>query len=263
MKEIGMDYNYHTHTYHCHHATGTPEEYILRAIDGGIRYMGFSEHIPLLLENCVQSRYRMYTEDLYEYFNEISNLREKYRGKIDIKIGFECEYYAMHFDRMLKMARDVGIEYMILGQHFDLPENLPESTYVANPDDSEERLSRYTDAVVEGIKSGMFTYVCHPDVLNFTGGDGIYKKKARTICQASRECGVPLEINFLGMRKSKNYPRELFWQVASEEGAPVVFGFDAHTVLDAYDSDSLQKAEYLVKKYGLNYIGRPKIRKIT
>lgn len=257
-----MDYNYHTHTYLCHHATGTPEEYIMRAMEGGIKYMGFSEHIPLMFEDGIQSRYRMYTEDVHRYVREISELKKKYSEKIDIKIGFECEYYAKHFDRMLKMARDVGAEYMILGQHFDLPENLPESTYAANPDDSVERLSRHTDAVIEGIRSGMFTYVCHPDVLNFTGDDNIYKEKVRSICRASKECDVPLEINFLGIRKSKNYPSEPFWKIVGEEGAPVVFGFDAHTVHDAYDTHSLPKAEELVKKYSLNYIGRPKIRPI-
>ena len=61
---LEMDYNYHTHTYRCHHASGTPEEYIQRAIAGGIKYMGFSEHISLAISGVEQSHYRMYIESL-------------------------------------------------------------------------------------------------------------------------------------------------------------------------------------------------------
>ena len=42
-----MDYNYHAHTTRCSHATGTEESYIEKAIEGGIRYMGFSDHMPM------------------------------------------------------------------------------------------------------------------------------------------------------------------------------------------------------------------------
>ena len=41
-----MDYNLHTHTYRCSHATGTEREYIEAAISAGIKIMGFSDHIP-------------------------------------------------------------------------------------------------------------------------------------------------------------------------------------------------------------------------
>ena len=77
-----MDYNYHTHTYRCHHAGGTPEEYVQRAIENGIKHMGFSEHIPYLPKVGEQSRYRMHIDEVAEYALEISSLREKYAGKI-------------------------------------------------------------------------------------------------------------------------------------------------------------------------------------
>ena len=37
----------------------------------------------------------------------------------------------------------------------------------------------------------------------------------------------------------------------------MVFGCDAHDVLSAFDGDSLEEANALVEKYGLNYIGKP------
>ena len=38
--------NYHTHTYRCRHASGTEEEYIYQALDGGLEELGFSDHTP-------------------------------------------------------------------------------------------------------------------------------------------------------------------------------------------------------------------------
>ena len=38
--------NYHTHTYRCQHAGGTEREYIEKAIEVGIKKLGFSDHVP-------------------------------------------------------------------------------------------------------------------------------------------------------------------------------------------------------------------------
>ena len=89
-----MNYNYHTHTFRCNHATGSEEEYILRAIENGIEYMGFSEHIPLVFPDGFQALYRMPEELTEDYFNTVNSLKEKYKNEIEIKIGFEMEYYS-------------------------------------------------------------------------------------------------------------------------------------------------------------------------
>ena len=36
--------NYHTHTFRCHHALGTDEDYVTSAIANGIQILGFSDH---------------------------------------------------------------------------------------------------------------------------------------------------------------------------------------------------------------------------
>ncbi len=256
-----MTYNYHSHTYLCNHALGTPEEYILCAIDGGITHMGFSDHIPFVCGNGKESRYRVSTSDVCEYFSILNNLREKYKSQIDIKIGFEMEYYPKDFDRMLKSAIDYGAEYLILGEHFYCDESVCPH-YAVDPIDHEDILDEHVNCVVAAIKTGVFTYVAHPDILNFTVDKDVYREKMRKICVASREYDIPLEINFLGMRRGKNYPNEDFWCIAGEEHSPVTFGFDAHDVWEACDFYSLVKAQELVEKYNLNYIGMPKLKKI-
>ena len=108
-------------------------------------------------------------------------------------------------------------------------------------------------------KKNVFTYVAHPDIFNFIGDVSLYQEKIRKLCVASRETGVPLELNFLGIRDKRNYPNPDFWKVAGEEKSPVTFGFDSHDVFNAYDGESLKIAKEMVIKYNLNYIGKPKL----
>lgn len=253
-----MNYNYHTHTFRCNHAKGTPEEYIQRAIENGIKYMGFSDHFPYICRDGFESTHRIPTCQVTDYFSELYVLREKYKSQIDIKIGFEMEYYPGLFESMLKNAVEYGGEYLILGQHF-LFEEHPDGIYSMTPSDSKSNFSQYVSNVIEGMSTGVFSYAAHPDLFNYTGSKTVYSLEAERICSAAKKYNVPLEINFLGFRTNRNYPNELFWSIAGDIGAPVTFGFDSHDVMSAYDGASLEKAKELVSKYKLNYIGRPKI----
>ena len=161
-------------------------------------------------------------------------------------------------DKMLECAINVGAEYLILGQHWLTNEHLG-GQHASTETSRVEDLKRYVNLVISAIKSGVITYIAHPDMINFKGDIEIYKQEMRKICIASREYNVPLEINFLGIRDKRAYPKEIFWEIVGEEQPPVVFGFDAHTVQSAYDGESLRKAKEIVEKYKLNYIGKPDI----
>lgn len=254
-----MIYNYHTHTERCGHAKGSEEDFIKRAIENGIKYMGFSDHFPFLRSDSRESSFRVPLSMVDDYFETIKALREKYKDKIDIKIGFEMEYYPENFKQMLENAKKYGAEYLIMGEHFT-QEELDGVESSGEPSDSIEKLKNYADCLCDGMASGAFTYIAHPDLINFTGNDAVYVSEIRRICRASKEYDVPLEINFLGIREGRLYPRDLFWKTVGEEKAPVTFGFDAHSVRAAFDGASLVEAKEMVKKYDLNYIGMPKLR---
>ena len=254
-----MNYNYHNHTPRCHHASGSPEEYIERAISCGIKYIGFSEHFPLVQPDGTQVSYRLKAEEVKDYFDEINLLKEKYKDKIDIKTGFEMEYYSDLFSLMYKNAADYGAEYLILGQHSHLSEMNENIWYASSRTgtDDKELLTAHTDSVVEAIQKEAFTYVAHPDIFHFIGDEDFLRKQWTRIAVASREHNIPLEINFLGIREKRAYPSDLFWEIAGTEQASVTFGFDAHDVMAAFDQDSLLIAKKMVEKYNLNYIGKP------
>ena len=111
-------------------------------------------------------------------------------------------------------------------------------------------------------EDGLFTYVAHPDLINFVGDEKIYQKHMRRLCRAAKECDIPLEINLLGLRENRQYPRQLFWELAAEEGCTVVLGSDAHRPVDVVDPVTEEKAMTTIRQLALNYLETPLIRKI-
>ena len=253
-----MKYNYHTHTALSGHATGSMREYVESAIASGITRMGFSDHPPFLRHP--NTFWRCPPHLVEGYVEEARALREEYKDRIDISIGFEMEYYPECFDEMLSYVRRLGAEYLLLGEHYI---SAKEDFYVLHHDanaQEEEMLKRYVFCLTEGMRSGVFSYLAHPDLFAFSGDPDIYRREMRKICRVSRETGVPLEINFLGIRQGRSYPNPLFWELAGEEGASVLFGFDAHDARAAGDVATLPHAMRLVEKYRLNLIEEPSLR---
>lgn len=252
-----MDYNFHTHTARCGHAKGLEEDYILSAIAGGIKYMGFSEHFPLRLPNGDESYFRLPIAQIPEHIRALHTLRQRYADRLELHIGFEMEYYPDLFPQMLKSAVEYGAEYLILGQHY-AGDEYPDGFHVVGEETNDpNHLLRYTDYVLAAMQTGVFTYVAHPDIIWFTGDESLYLQQMRRICQASVQYNLPLEINLNGVRGKRNYPDRRFWALAGEIGCPVTIGFDAHRPRDAYDEASIPTAKAMVQEFGLNYIGRP------
>lgn len=241
--------NYHTHTWRCLHATGTEKEYVENAIRGGLKILGFSDHTPMPYPDGYVSSVKMSIDQLEGYVDTVLRLKEEYRAMIDIRLGLEVEYYPEYFDELLEMTGRYPIEYFLLGQHYlgneigDFP--------CGEPTADEERLRRYCLQSQEAMRTGCFTYFAHPDLLNFTGEDRIYDRYMRGLCRTARELGIPLEINFLGIRTKRNYPNERFWEIAGQEGSQVIFGSDAHGPATVWDPESISVARQMVEKYGL------------
>ena len=81
--------NLHTHTTYCDGAD-TLEQMIIAAIDKGFGGIGFSGHSYMYYSEG----HSMSLVGTEEYKKEISLLKEKYRGKIDIFCGLEFDMYS-------------------------------------------------------------------------------------------------------------------------------------------------------------------------
>ena len=107
--------NYHTHTSRCKHASGTDEEYVLTAIEQGYAALGFTDHTPWPYANGYVSRIRMDVEQLGDYVASIRALKEKYRGRIELFIGLECEPFPQYYGWLREMKEKYQLDYLILG----------------------------------------------------------------------------------------------------------------------------------------------------
>lgn len=222
--------NYHTHTTRCRHAFGKDRDYIDKAIKAGITELGFSDHAPMLFPvDNYYSTYRMFPEDVADYVNSINLLREEYKDKIKIYLGYEFEYFPELFDKTIEFLNQCGYEYLILGQHFTDNEYEPYAHYSGLPTNDEALFDKYINQVIEGLKTDKFLYIAHPDLFNYTGPDRIYIEKMTYLCKEIKKLGYPVEFNLLGFAQKRNYPDKRFWKIVSEVGNDVIIGFDAHS----------------------------------
>lgn len=275
-QEIGLQsFNYHTHTELCGHADGTMQEYIEKAIEGGITTLGFSDHVPNPFGKS-NPHHEMSSEQFFsEYIPNLKRLREEYSDRIDIQIGLESEYFGITGEQhpIIKDFREATegyLDYMILGQHSALARD-EQGQLIMPPQMSSKSSSKYpldyALAVVEAIKSGKFAYVAHPDIF-LEGRDSVleeereeYLQNAKTasqmICEVASQYRVPLEVNLGSISaveagiKSKMqdgsyaYPVPEFWRIAQEKGCQVLIGIDAHSPVALLKRDN----ELTVKKF--------------
>ena len=243
--------NYHTHTTRCHHASGNEEDFVLRAIENGLKIFGFSDHVPMPFPDGHQSGYRVFREELEDYVRTVERLREKYADRIRILLGFEAEYYPALFEDMLNMLAPYDYDYLLLGQHFIGNED---GGYSGAPTDNPAVLKQYVDQVIEGLSTGKFTYLTHPDLLNFTGSEEIYEQHMERLCRACLEMNIPLEVNLLGVEDGRHYPCDRFFRIASRVGNPVVIGCDAHHLHAVANADIIARGEEFCARHGLQIL---------
>lgn len=218
--------NYHTHTYHCRHACGQPKEYVMTAIENQFDVLGFSDHVPYPAEDGFVSGIRMPLSETESYIAEIKELREAYRNQIKIYVGYEAEFFPNSFDAMLKNIGKFGYDYLILGQHFIDSES---NGFYSGKPCGEEQLKKYVDQVIAAMKTGLFAYVAHPDLIHYREDTAVYRREMSRLCQASLDYDIPLEFNMLGFREKRSYPYSEFWRLVSEMGCKTVIGWDAHS----------------------------------
>lgn len=256
-----ITYCYHSHTYRCGHALGKDEDYIKKAIEFGLKDYGVSDHV--ILPHIVQPGMRGACTLLDDYLDSIKSLKEKYKKKINIYTGFECEYMPQYEEYYRNLLKEKKVDYLILGQHCYFK---GEHVVWYHHLDRETCLKQYTKHLINGIKSGLFMYVAHPDLyIGFTERwDELEQECAKKIIAAAVKYNMPLEINlahsrvygmrhFAGTYSYYQYPFTPFWKLVAKSKAKVVVGFDAHRPIDVLHP-GLEPVSHLEKETGIQVI---------
>lgn len=253
--------NYHTHTRRCGHASGEDEEYAQSALEAGIEILGFSDHTPYFFHTENYSNFRMRPEMFPGYCQSIEQLKKDYRGKIEIHLGVEAEYYPALFPELLFFLQENGVEYLLLGQHYI--RNEYDGVHAGKITDDPEVLKTYCYQTMDAMNTGLFTYFAHPDMLRYVGDKANYRKYMRQVVKEAKSCNVPLEMNLLGIREDRHYPNPDFWELVAEENAPVIIGADAHEPQVFASTLAEEKALAWLKELGLTPMQTIPLRKIT
>ena len=204
--------NYHTHTTRCGHAEGTEEEYILTALRCGYKVLGFSDHTPWAYATPgFVSHIRMLPAQLDDYVLTLRSLREKYADRLHLHIGLEAEYFPAYLGWLKEETERLGIEYLILGCHYDTTDE-------------------------QALETGLYRYLAHPDLFlnRMTAFDAEAEKACREVCAAAARLDIPLEYNMAGLTLQRRpdgslgYTRDEFWRIAAEYPVKAIVGCDAH-----------------------------------
>lgn len=269
--------NYHTHSAYCGHAGGHAEDYIQVALEHGFTELGISDHAPFL--PCFMSsaefdrfgrRYNTMKLDtaLMRYLPEVEAAKKKYAGQIKILSAFEIEYFpsSEFFVRYLRKK----VDYLNLGVHMFVHEGRFYNSYYQM---NYQTIYWYLEACVDGMKTGLFNTLVHPDLFmycyfdenNEWTFDEHCRYVSRKIIETALENDVYLELNANGINNSRNHPKWLypcreFWEIASEyPELKIIIGADAHSP-DALVCDYIRQAEEFAKELGLRILDTMEVK---
>lgn len=225
-----MRVDLHNHTTLCNHATGTMQEYIEKAIDLKIDIFGFSDHAPMNFDK----KYRMDISEQPFYENSVLQLKQKYKNKIDILLGYEVDYLDGNY--ILDEVKNAKVDYLIGSVHFlnKWGFDNPEFIGLYKNKDINKIWEEYFNAIEAMVKTGYFNIVGHLDlikVFKFLPTKDI-KTIALNAMKQIKKSNMTLEINSAGFRKpiGEQYPSKQLLELAFELDIPITFGSDAHSV---------------------------------
>lgn len=255
--------NLHTHS-HFSDGKNTCEEMILAAMAKGFTALGFSEHAytPYDLDCCIKQA------DIPAYFKELSLLKQKYKGQIEIYTGFECDSF-YNTDK-------TGLDYTIGSVHYVFDENSGKYfTVDYDPQIFENALRIVADGNLEKLVGiyydnlTRFALEYRPDIIGhmdlikklntnnryFDPKCTWYQRILDETVEKIAKSGCIVEINTGAMYRNKltePYPSPEILSRLLILHVPVIVSSDAHNIesIDFY----FDEAEKLLKKTGYRSI---------
>lgn len=275
-----QNFNYHQHTYRCGHGDleAKDEDYIKEYLEYGLKKVAFTDHCPEKDLIDKRANMRMNYNERYEYLNSIKELKEKYKGKIDILCGYEIEYLPGEEENLQELKEETDL--LILGQHFVYDDNGNDLRIIGwGNSNSDYDIIKYGEYIKNAIENGFPNIIAHPDLfmLGRKSFGKIEENVTRTICKVVEEYNIPLEINLnniffrtyfdIPTRTLLNediekqytklnlvsYPDKNFWKIVSEYDIKVLYGLDVHNRGHiGHFEDLIKLSEMIIGKETIN-----------
>jgi histidinol-phosphatase (PHP family) len=224
--------DYHMHTFLCRHAVGSASDVAAKAVERGLREIGFSEHNPMVRDDF--DEWHMLQSDLGNYVEQVSKARRDF-PQLTIRMALEVDFIPGHEEWIRDLAARHPWDYLIGSVHY-----VSESWDLDNPRKLSEWKSRdpwdvwslYFERLTLAAESGLFDIIGHADLCKkfcFYPTRDTTPLHSRFL-ESARRSGVAMEINTAGLRKDcrEMYPSRAILAAARERGVPLTFGSDAH-----------------------------------
>ena len=252
--------NYHSHTDLCNHAKGYIGDYLLEAKSKKLTILGFSDHCPYPKDGLdTWERVRMSIDESHRYIKDIRGVSKK--ENLEIYAGFECEW-DFRYENWYRdfLLGELNADYLIFGPHWVYDTG----NFIYAPEiNTKKQVFTYFDTIIEGLASGLYAFLAHPDLIMSDGRawDANLKAGFTAIIEAAIQYNIPLEVNGQGFIKGKvkgekgmrdPYPYDAFWNLVAEKNIPVLCNSDAHFPENLVDG--LHLARDYAKKMGLEII---------
>ena len=225
------------HTPLCGHAVGEPLDYAKAAQVNGIDIITFTCHIPMDWEAFGQTGTRMQLVDLEHYMNMVrdASVEAKDFG-VEILCGIEAEIYPddSHMESMDIILSNYSFDFVLGSLHAHCPSYLQwlaRNNVTSDP----AKIDCYFKHLIEGVQSGRYDSISHPDVIRTYGVVQSFDPSAheaiiREFLQAVTEQDICMEINTSGLNKGDRliHPDPLIIDWAGELGVKLTMGSDSH-----------------------------------
>ncbi|MCU0748695.1 MAG: histidinol-phosphatase [Akkermansiaceae bacterium] len=221
-------YESHCHTPLCHHAIGEPDEYAEVALRRGFKGITFTCHCPL--PDGFSARVRMAPEQFDDYVAMIHATRDRFAGRLDVRLGIESDYYPGVEPWLEKLHARVPLSHVLGSIHYQVSDY--RKLYYTGDVKAYQEL--YFDHLARSAESGLFDTLAHPDLIkNESVADWDFERLRETIARALDRIaatGVAMELNTSGVLKlyPEMNPSPAMLAMMHERGIPVVIGADAH-----------------------------------
>jgi histidinol-phosphatase (PHP family) len=244
------------HTARCGHAVGEARDYVEQAVRAGLREICFTDHQPLLRGR--DPGLTMALEELPGYVAEVLSLREEYRGKIDVKLGLEADYFPDLVPETAALLAPHDWDLVLGSVHFQDGWGFDDPRKIGEWEgrDVNQVYRKYFEDLRAAALSGMFDVMAHPDLVKKFGHRATYvlqEEYART-AEAFARAHVALEVNTAGLRKpvAEIYPHVELLRACARFGVPVTVGADAHDPVDV--AKDFEAAAGLLRQCGYTHV---------
>jgi histidinol-phosphatase (PHP family) len=233
-----MKFDLHTHHNRCGHAEGTIEDYIRSAMEHGLDAIGISDHSPYFghKEDRPFPKIAMAASEFPAYIREVLELKEKYRGRIEVLLGVESDFFPERLDKYKAVYDKYPFDYIIGSVHQSGGVsifNRKRWTRISEKEKLEAK-EEYYRSVAESAKSGMFDILGHIDAMkaNYPAFSGIQTAAVEDTLRIIGEYDIAIEINTSGKTKDVGgwYPSDAILELALHYNVAVTFGSDAHSL---------------------------------